>query len=70
MPGALALALAAVTAAAARAQVYVPQADLSFPKIRYADSLESMNDRCMVRQARLGLSHPPVYVSRRPVGFC
>ena len=62
--------LATLAASNACAQVYVPQPDLNFPRIRYADSLVSMNDRCMVRQSRLGLSHPPVYVSRQPVGFC
>ena len=63
-------ALAAVSASAAGAQVFVPQKDLQFPKIRYADSLVSLNDRCIVRQAKLGLSHAPVYVSRQPIGFC
>ena len=62
--------MAALAASSARAQVYVPQTDLQFPKIRFADSLVSMNDRCMVRHAKLGLSHQPVYVSRQPVGFC
>ncbi len=30
----------------------------------------TMNDRCMVRRAKLNLKMPPVYVSGRPVGFC
>ena len=62
--------LATLAATGADAQVYVPQTDLNFPKIRYADSLVSLNDRCMVRQAKMGLSHAPVYVSGQPVGFC
>ena len=62
--------MASLVAGGAWAQVYVPQPDLQHPKIQYADSLVSLNDRCMVRQGKLGLSHPPVYVSRHPVGFC
>ena len=42
----------------------------SFPRIRFADGLVSLNDRCPVRKVGLNLKMPPVYVNRRPVGFC
>jgi hypothetical protein len=42
----------------------------SFPKLRFADGLVSLNDRCMVKQRELNPKMPPVYVSGRPVGFC
>lgn len=57
-------------AGAARAQEYVPTADPEHPKLRYADSLVSLNDRCPVRQGKLNSSYRPVYVNGQPVGFC
>jgi hypothetical protein len=69
-------ALLAVTVAVAlsgrpgTAQVYVPTADLNHPKIRYADSLVSLNDRCPVRTGKLSTTYKPVYVNHRPIGFC
>ena len=51
-------------------QRYVPTADPGFPRIKFADSLVSSNDRCMVSRTKLNLSVRPVYVSGRPVGFC
>jgi hypothetical protein len=53
-----------------RAQVYVPTKDLQHPKVRYADSLLSMNDRCPVRTGKLSTTYKPVYVNNRPIGFC
>ena len=52
------------------AQVYVPTADLEHPKVRYADSLVSLNDRCPVRTGKLSTTYKPVYVNHRPIGFC
>ena len=52
------------------AQVYVPTKDLQHPKVRYADSLLSMNDRCPVRTGKLSTTYKPVYVNHRPIGFC
>jgi hypothetical protein len=65
-------ALIAVSLAATRApaQVYVPQTDLQHPKVRYADSLVSLNDRCPVRTGKLSTTYKPVYVNHRPIGFC
>jgi hypothetical protein len=54
----------------AHGQEYVPSPDLSHPKIRYGDSLVSLNDRCPVRQGKLNGTYAPVYVNRYPVGFC
>ncbi len=54
----------------ARSQRRVPTADPEHPRIRYADSLESVNDRCIVRMNKLNPKMRPVYVNRLPVGFC
>ena len=54
----------------ARAQHYVPGADTTFPRVKYADSLVSANDRCMVRGGKLNYRVHPVYVNSVPMGFC
>ena len=54
----------------ASAQRYVPSEHREFPRIKYADSLESVNDRCPVHKAKLSLTVGPVYVNWRPIGFC
>ncbi len=49
----------------------VAYADSSeFPRLIFADGQTSMNDRCMVRMAKLNRKMPPIYVNGRPVGFC
>ena len=64
-------ALAALAAQRpAFAQRYVPGELREFPKIKYADSLESLNDRCIVKKSKLNLGVRPVYVNWRPIGFC
>jgi YHS domain-containing protein len=55
---------------AAFAQRFVPGEHRDFPKIKYADSLESVNDRCLVKKTKLSLAIRPVYVNWRPIGFC
>lgn len=60
----LALSLACV----ASAQRYVGEGD--FPRLKYADSLVSGNDRCIVSQARLNPRMAPLYVNGVPIGFC
>lgn len=71
---ALALAVAAALAAGGSlpgdAARYVPQADKAHPKIRYDDSLTSINDRCAVQEGGLSPAIRPVYVNAKPVGFC
>ena len=52
------------------AQQYVESEDPAFPRIRYEDSLVSMNDRCIVRLRKLSPKIQPVYVNGRPIGFC
>jgi len=69
LASALGLALATGTRPAS-SQTYVPTADLEHPKIRYADSTVSLNDRCPVRHGKLNPAYVPVYVNGRPVGFC
>jgi hypothetical protein len=64
----LALALALPTAL--HAQHYVVTRDPQHPKVRYADSLVSLNDRCIVAGNKLNLKVRPVYVSGAPIGFC
>ena len=67
----LSLALAAVLLPlAARAQRYLPTADPKRPRIQYADSLVSLNDRCIVSQKKLNTKMRPVYVNGQPIGFC
>ena len=39
-------------------------------RIRYSDGLVSPNDKCMVRQVKLNLRVPPIYVNGLPMGFC
>jgi hypothetical protein len=45
-------------------------AQRKYAPIRYADSSQSVNDRCPVRGGVLSRNIRPVYVNRRPVGFC
>jgi hypothetical protein len=52
------------------AQVFVPGSNEAFPRIRYGDGRTSVNDRCIVRQAKLSPAIRPVYVNGRPIGFC
>jgi YHS domain-containing protein len=41
-----------------------------YPRVRYADSLVSLNDRCIVRQAPLNALFKASYVNGKPIGFC
>ncbi|HET7904482.1 MAG TPA: hypothetical protein VFM17_07975 [Candidatus Eisenbacteria bacterium] len=64
-------ALAVLTLAGiAGAQELVPTGDPAHPRVRYSDSLISLNDRCAVRQGGLNPTYAPVYVNGRPIGFC
>ena len=65
-----ALALAAALAPAVEAQRYVPTADPKRPRLKFADSLLSANDRCIVAQNKLNPRVRPVYVNGVPMGFC
>jgi hypothetical protein len=67
---ALALLLACALIGGATAQRYVPMKDADFPKLKYADSLVSGNDRCIVSQAKLNPRMAPLYVNGVPIGFC
>jgi hypothetical protein len=62
-----ALAFVALTA---RAQRYVPTADPKHPRLKFADSLVSPNDRCLVSHDKLNPRVRPVYVNGVPMGFC
>lgn len=64
------IALAALLPAALHAQRYVDSGNAALPKVKYADSLVSLNDRCIVAGNRLNLKIRPVYVSGAPIGFC
>lgn len=64
------LALVTLVPAALQAQRYVATDDPEHPKARYADSLVSLNDRCIVAGNRLNLKVRPVYVNGAPIGFC
>ena len=52
------------------AQRYVPGDDPEFPREKYADSLVSLNDRCIVSGNKLNLTIRPIYVNGSPIGFC
>jgi YHS domain-containing protein len=71
---AAALIVAAILAAGGPgpgdASRYVPQADKSHPRLKYDDSLTSVNDRCAVKENGLSPAIRPVYVNAQPVGFC
>lgn len=54
----------------ALAQHYVAMPDSAHPRLRYADSLTSLNDRCAVSHAKLNPKVRPVYVNGQPIGFC
>ena len=44
--------------------------DSAFPHVRFCDGQVSLNDRCMVRHAKLNPKMMATYVNGRPVGFC
>jgi hypothetical protein len=67
---AAALLLACALIGGASAQRYVPMKDPDFPRLKYADSLLSANDRCIVSQAKLNPKMAPLYVNGVPIGFC
>ena len=64
------LALAVALTAIVEAQRFVPGTDPGHPRIKFADSLVSANDRCIVAQEKLNLKVRPVYVNGVPLGFC
>ncbi len=65
----LALPWLAAGPGVASAQPYVPGPEPAFPRLKYADSLVSPNDRCTVAN-KLNPKVRPVYVNRIPIGFC
>jgi hypothetical protein len=65
-----ALAFALLSAHTAHAQRYVPATDPKLPKLKYADSLTSVNDRCVVTHNKLNPQIDPIYINGVPVGFC
>jgi hypothetical protein len=52
------------------AQRFVSTDDPEHPRVKYPDSLVSVNDRCAVRKVKLGNRVRPVYVNGLPIGFC
>jgi len=54
----------------ALAQIHVLTKDPEHPLVQYADSLLSLNDRCIVRGGTLNPAYKAVYVNGRPIGFC
>lgn len=66
----LAAAAALACASAVFAQRYVASDDPEFPRIQYADSMVSVNDRCIVRLRKLSPKIQAIYVNGRPIGFC
>jgi hypothetical protein len=66
----LALALLPVLTGVAIAQREVATRDPAKPRLKFADSLTSMNDRCAVTRNRLNPQIRPIYVNGKPIGFC
>jgi tetratricopeptide (TPR) repeat protein len=66
----VAAAFITLTPAPGAAQRYVATADTLHPRIKYADSLVSANERCMVAQQKLNRRVRPIYVNGIPMGFC
>ena len=54
----------------AHAQVLLPVSDSGFQHLKFADSLTSVNDRCVITHNRLNPVIHPLYVNGQPVGFC
>ena len=52
------------------AQRLVQGEEEEFPVLQFADSLYSLNDRCIVRLRKLNARMPAVYVNGLPIGFC
>jgi YHS domain-containing protein len=52
------------------AQRYVEGKEPDRPRLQYADSLVSLNDRCIVKGTKLNPRIHPVYVNGQPIGFC
>lgn len=61
---------ASLCATVVLAQRYVPTEDPEFPRVQYADSTLSVNDRCIVRLRKLSPKIQAIYVNGRPIGFC
>jgi hypothetical protein len=53
-----------------QAQRYVSRDNPDFPRVQYADSLISLNDRCIVRMVKLAKARAPIYVNGLPIAFC
>lgn len=68
--GALLMAFAFASSGSAHAQILLPVSDPAFHKLKYADSLSSVNDRCVITHNRLNPVIHPLYVNEEPVGFC
>jgi len=49
---------------------FEPGGDAAFPRVRYADSLVSLNAQCVMSHSKLSVKVRPLYVNRTPVGFC
>jgi hypothetical protein len=62
--------LAALVGACGSSPRYVRTADRDHPRVRYADGLVSLNDRCIISGAKLNLRMTPTYVNGFPVGYC
>jgi hypothetical protein len=63
-------ALVLVAPGATRAQSKVPAPEPAFQRLKYSDSLTSVNDRCVVTHNKLNPAIHPLYVNGQPVGFC
>lgn len=70
LAGAMLAALVLVAHHDSAAQRYVEATEPAFPRLKYADSLVSANDRCIVSRAKLNPKMSPIYVNGVPIGFC
>ena len=49
---------------------FEPGDGAEFPRVRYSDSLLSVNTRCVMSHNRLSVKVRPIHVNRTAVGFC
>ena len=70
----LAAALLLLAPATARAEEfygrYVPSADTARPRLKFNDSLVSLNNHCPVTTSRLNRKIQPLYINGEAIGFC
>ncbi len=66
----VALLLALAAPGPGSAARFVKGPDQLHPRVKFGDSLVSINDRCAVKENELSTEIRPIYVNAKPVAFC